>query len=279
LTTRSWYSRSFWRVRVDERRGLVQDFLLELVGGEDQLDDVLDLRVAHDDRGPLIGAHVLVEQEVEVRRSRDHVEYGAQGHVFQLKGDGLGDRAPQLEEGDRRLGGLLLDQPLQLARLALNRVFSEHRREQVPGVTVFFHFDELVRLGDKPPMASVEIDLRETLRRPRVGRVVLEHAAVKLFGRLELRGSPQGVGLDEPLRDGEIAQAEILRAVGVVLRILPRCLFERRERLVGAAFAHQLTRVPDEYVAGTGCDERHGKGRIKGLGRFHGVSPSLAGRK
>jgi len=28
----------------------------------------------------------------------------------------------------------------------------------------------------------------------------------KLFGRLELRGGPQGVRLDEPLRDGEIGR-------------------------------------------------------------------------
>ena len=267
------------RVRVDERSGLVEDFLLELVGGEDQLDDVLDLRVAHDDRGPLVGAHVLVEQEVEIRRARDHVEYGAQGHILQLKGYGLGDRASQLEEGDSGLGRLLLDQPLQLACLALSRVLREHRSENVPGVAVSFGFHELVHLAEEGTVAHVHLHLRETLRRPRVGRIVLEHPAVKLVGRFELRGSPQGLRLHEPLCGGELAQAEILRAVGVVLGIFPRRLFERRERLVRAAFVQQRSRVLDERV-GAGGDERQGERRIKGLqGGFHGVSPSLAGRK
>ena len=268
------------RVRVDERRGLVQDLLLELVGREDQLDDVLDLRVTHDDRGPQVGAHVLVEQEVEIRRARDHVEYGAQGHIFQLEGYGLGDRASQLKEGDSGLGRLLLDQPLQLACLALSRVLREHRSESVPGVAVSFGFHELVHLAEEGTVAHVHLHLRETLRRPRVGRIVLEHPAIKLVGRFELRSSPQGLRLHEPLCGGELAQAEILRAVGVVLGILPRRLFERRERLVRAAFVQQRSRVPDERVARAGGDERQGQRRANGLrGGFHGGSPSLAGRK
>ncbi len=128
-------------------------------------------------------------------------------------------------------------------------------------------------------MASVELDLRETLRRPRIGRVVFERAAVEFLGRLELRASPQGLRLDEPLRNGEVAQAEIFRAVCMVLRIFARRFFERRERLLHAAVAHQRSRVLDQRV-GAGCDERQGERRTKGLrGGFHGVSPSLAGRK
>ena len=127
-------------------------------------------------------------------------------------------------------------------------------------------------------MTPVELDLREALARPLIDRIVLEHAAVELFGRLELRGSPQGFRLDEPLPDGELAQAEILRAVGVVLRIFPRRFFVRRESLFRAAFVQQRSRVFHHRV-GAGCDERQSEGRIKGLGGFHGVSPSLAGRK
>ena len=128
-------------------------------------------------------------------------------------------------------------------------------------------------------MTSVELDLREALSRPLIGHIVLEHAAVELLGRLELRSSPQGLRLDEPLRDGEIAQAEIFRTVDVVLRIFPRRLLEGRESLFRAAFVQQRSRVLDQRV-GAGCDERQGERRKKGLrGGFHGVSPSLAGRK
>ena len=128
-------------------------------------------------------------------------------------------------------------------------------------------------------MTPVEIGLREALGRPLIDRIVLEHAAIKLLGRLELRGGPQGLRLDEPLRDGELAQAEIFRTVGVVLRIFPRRFFERRQRLFRAAFVQQRPRVFHERV-GAGRDEREGERRTKGLrGGFHGVSPSLAGRK
>src|SRR2546430_2209566 len=88
----------------------------------------------------------------------------------------------------------------------------------------------------------------------------------------------QGMWLGEPLRDGEVAQAEVLRTVGVVLRLLARRLFERGERLFRAAFVQQRSRVLHQRV-GAGRDERYGERRIEGLGGFHGVSPSLAGRK
>jgi len=244
-------------------------------------DHVLDLRIAHHDGRSLVGTHVLVEEEVEIRGAREHVEHGAQGHVLQFEGDRLGHRAPQLQQGDRGLGGLLVDRSLQLARLALHRVFRKHRREQLAGVAVFFRLDELVRLGDQRAMAPVGLDLHHALGSPRVRGVVPEHAAVELLGRLQLCGRSQNFGLREPLRHSEVALPEIFRAVGVIPGIFPGGLLQLCERLVRAAFARQLARVLDQGVGGASRDEHAGgERRTEGFAlKFHGVSPSLTGRK
>ncbi|EXI90398.1 MAG: hypothetical protein AW11_00753 [Candidatus Accumulibacter regalis] len=75
------------RVRVDQDRVAIEDTLFELVGQQHQVDRRLDAAVAQENGDFLIGAQILVENEVQPGGARNHFENGFQRCIPELDGD------------------------------------------------------------------------------------------------------------------------------------------------------------------------------------------------
>ena len=113
------------RGRVDQHRAGVQHAVLQLVGQQHQAQRRLDRGIAQKDRGALVGAQVLVEDEVQPGGTRDHLEHGAQAGVLELDRQRLAEGCRQRFLGRRRGAGHV--QALQrAARCRVARAVGQH---------------------------------------------------------------------------------------------------------------------------------------------------------
>ena len=236
------------RVRVDQQRGLVHHLLLELVGGEHQADQLLGLRrcaarwwCAASARTSRSSTKLTPVLRVRVSNTARSV------HVAQLERDrpagGL-----QARRDDRRRGGALLDQALQAPRVALLRVLDQHRAQRVLRLEVALVLDQLLRRGDLAAVARVGLELLQAGAGAHVVGVVLLHPAIERRGGLGLAARAQGLGLRQPLRDREVAHAQVLGAVLEAVRMLAAGALEQRERLLGAPGGDVVARLAQRRI-------------------------------
>ena len=85
-------------VGIDQQRIGVDHFLGQLTGHQEHVHCIGDRRVAGKQRGLGVRPHVLVENEIEARLSRDHVEHAAQRRIAELQRDRLAIGRPEFRQ-------------------------------------------------------------------------------------------------------------------------------------------------------------------------------------
>ena len=220
-------------VRVDEERVAVEHALIELVGEQEDVDHRFDGAVAQEEGGSLVGAHVLVEYEIESGGARDDFEYGLQRGVAEFEADRFAEGG-----GEYRFpacpGGVFFDDGLQGEGCLVSGVGREEGAQAgprafdvlfLPGGLGFLvqGFVPLHRLDRPPsgqgpfiarlqgedaavggvgfvvaqfgqrPVAARQVGIDFAFLRPRVADAVLDRGGVERHGFLDL-GQP-GVDL------------------------------------------------------------------------------------
>ena len=271
------------RGRVDQHRVGVEQLAVDLLGGGEQLDDLVDRGVAHEDADQRVVAHVAVEHEVEPGGARQGLEHHAQRRVAELQVHLLRQRPS--ERGHRRLQqAALVEFAQQAAGARIGGGFGQHRAHQAFGVgAVAARVGGLGLVQALQPAALVDERVQAGAR-ARVGGLDAEHLAVQALGLLELREGARALGLVEPAGGEGIAAGEVAGAqVGIarfgddglaeLAQFGDRISIDRR-RVV--RHARERRGAAGEQAGGgkREHDERGTRAQIAGSVLFHLVSPA-----
>ncbi len=204
-------------VGIDQDRVAVQHPLFELIRQEHRVDDVGDRTVAQEYRHLLIGADILVEHEVQARRTRQHFEHLPHLRVAEFEADRLAERRRQCAL--RAVSGGLFD-PLLKGQCRPELLVFCQGEVQLGQCRIALAFLEgILGLLHQVGVPPVTLPLLKARPRSRVFRRKRQDTFVHLARRVGLAGLTQPFRFVQPTVDGPVPCLQIGRTIARVGRL------------------------------------------------------------
>ena len=226
-------------VRVDQERTVVEQFAVELLGGQDHAHGLVECHVAQEDGDFCVGSNFLVEHEVHAGGATDRLEHAAQRGVAKLdaetflKGCGHG-------VGHRRLGRTVADALLQGARCRQAGGFGQHLAHLGLGLGVAAGIEGAARVGQQFLVALGALDLAAQALCARIRRVEDVKSHQQGLRGIRLAAGAGGFGLVCQQGNRSRALTQLRGTQGVVGRVFGSGGVEHDQRLFGLAFEGKL---------------------------------------
>lgn len=240
-------------VGIDQHGVLVEDLPVELACAQQHVHGIGDGRIPGIDRDPGIGAHVLVEHEVEPGLAGQGIEHVAQAGVPEFQGNGSLEPGVQLHRfRARRLAGKFLRLLEQGAGRAIARFLGQNGAQFRAGGVEFPLLDQRLGFGQQGPVGLCRLHIGQAGLRPGIFRMQPQHFLVGDDGLVETLRLHGRLRLGQELPQHAFLGAQIggpgLHIAGFIVHLL----FQRLEPLLHAAFGHQLLAFQRRQVVGAG---------------------------
>ncbi len=243
-------------VRVDQHRVLVEHLALELVGGRQHADHVVDAHVADRQRHLEVGTHVVVEDEVQSGGPRERLEHGLEARLVEVQRDGLAQRRREFRRRRVRLGRGRAGAPRERLHAGVRRILGDQLVQQRTRERRLALLDQLRRLVDArlaPPRRrhGLEARARSRLVGPQRACTLVEAGRIvePAAGERRVRPREHQAGLGLALADQRHAIAGVARLrAGRPLQLL--------QAFLGMALIQQPLAVVEEVPARRAAAQR-----------------------
>ncbi|MNH10265.1 hypothetical protein D3C79_697390 [compost metagenome] len=268
-----------WRVRVDQQGVVVHHLLVQLVLLQQQGHGVFDTHVTDEDGCLHVRAQVLVEDEVQPRHLRQHLEDGLQVGVAKFQGHRPFELAAQLWVGP---GGAALHQLDVLAQgqaAFVLRVEQQHFAHVPLGAEQIAPTQRRLAQGDALAKIAHLFDLAYRIQGPAVVRLQGQHPAVAAARTAEIMAAAVAVGLGQQRFDclaPALDQGDVQLGVA---RVLLERFFELSDPGLILPFTDQgLGVLAHTGGAATGQGDTQGKHQVRRFvaepWQIHGALPT-----
>jgi len=198
-----------------------------------------------------IGPDVLVEDEIDSGRTRDHFEHRSQVGVAELERDRPREQRPQPGAAVECVARLLLvDAAHQLACFAVAGLFGQHSAQQGGCLARLAALDQGPGVDDQCGMAPVRLQAGEAGEDLAVFGVEPLCPQVEGLGLVEAGVDARGVGACQELVDGAFALTDVIGAELGIAGRGPCGAVELFQALFDPAFGEQLLALEEGRVGG-----------------------------